>query len=222
MKSLDSTVTDLLALHQWGARFFIWITARSLVDNSAQSIGFWNDVGNITTNVLDGLTGNLTSRLFYGAGEIISVDNITLTADVTIRKLNISLSDKDDAVNNFIRGYNLRNAAVQVYIGFNSGTQPHTLIDEPSPFFVGYVDEAPIVTPQEGGVGQVTLICVSAARELTRGNPDVRSNASQKNRLSNDTFYKYVVEMGEREVVWGARKERSDKYRRNKKKKQNK
>jgi hypothetical protein len=70
--------------------------------------------------------------------------------------------------------------------------------------FVGYVDEATLETPAEGGEGSFTLKCVSTAQELTRYNPDLRSNESQLLRAPGDTFYADTATVGDLTIFWGS------------------
>ena len=56
--------------------------------------------------------------------------------------------------------------------------------------------------PAEGGEAKAVLTCVSHTVELTRSNPDVRSDESQKLR-DGDRFFRHAGSMASRKVYWG-------------------
>ncbi len=71
------------------------------------------------------------------------------------------------------------------------------------PRFIGFVDGVDIVTPAEGEEGSITLSCVSHTQEMTRSNPDTRSDASQRLRSATDDFFADTTVAGEWEIFWG-------------------
>lgn len=72
------------------------------------------------------------------------------------------------------------------------------------PRFVGTIDQAPVTTPKENDPsGDVTLTCTANTQELTRSNPDTRSDASQRLRSATDNFFADVVVVPTWDVNWG-------------------
>ena len=69
--------------------------------------------------------------------------------------------------------------------------------------FVGTIDEAPITTPKEGESGDVTLTCTSNTIELTRVNPETRSDAAQRLRAASDDFFVDAAVVGNWQQFWG-------------------
>jgi hypothetical protein len=121
---------------------------------------------------------------------------------MTVRQLDVGLSQIDEAVATVVRGCDVRQAPIQVYLGiFDPST--HRLVAPAFPLFVGPVDSMEIETPEEGGFGSVTLHCVSQIREMTRSNPDVRSGASQQARSGGDAFYDDTQNVGDWQIFWG-------------------
>jgi hypothetical protein len=49
----------------------------------------------------------------------------------------------------------------------------------------------------------VLLTCASHTQEILRSNPDTRSDASQRLRNSDDSFYKDTATVGDWELFWG-------------------
>jgi hypothetical protein len=203
MRALDSA--ELAAITQRGivARDFVWVTAKDFTTGDPFSAGFWSDAVPVTCDVVDGRTGVTQSRDFYGVGNAMDIGSIPLTADVTVRSVDIELPAIDAVVAILVRGYDVRNAPMQLYRGyFDPATR--VLLAAAKPRFVGYVDGSPIITPAEGGNGSVTLNCVSTTRELTRASTESRSFESQQARTGgSDAFYKDTAVVGDWILFWG-------------------
>lgn len=184
------------------ARDFLWIKARTLITAVPYSHGFWSGVGDVSAFVLDPETGLPQLRNFEGSGTLISVSDIPLVSNLTIQNVTITLSQLDPASEAIVRGYDLRQAGVEVYRGLYDVTT-RQLAAPAFCRFVGFVDEAPIETPEEGGVGSITLNCTSHLQEITRSNPDTRSDDSQRKRSATDNFFQDVAVVGDWEQFWG-------------------
>lgn len=201
MFSLDSAEITALQQPVIDSRNFVWITAKDRDTGLPQSFGFWSDGGPFTCNVRDALTNSTVSRTFAGGG-LVSVGSIPRATGIAVRRVEVDLSAIDATAETAFRTYSIRQAPIQIYRGlFTPGT--FNLVASAKPVFVGFVDEAPVITPAEGGAAKVTLRCVSHTVELTRKNPDVRSHESQQRRAPGDDFYKDVATVGEWEVPWG-------------------
>lgn len=202
MFSLDSAEITALQQPVIDARNFVWITARERESPfAAYNFGFWSDGGPFTGNVKDALTGSTVSRSFAGGG-LVSVGSIPRTSDLAVRRVEVVLSAIDSDAEAAFRTYSIRQAPIQIYRGlFTPGT--FNLVAPAKPAFLGFVDEAPVITPAEGGAARVTLRCVSHTVELTRKNPAVRSHESQQARAPGDDCYKDVGTVGDWEVPWG-------------------
>lgn len=202
MRFLDSAEIAAIQARTVVARDFLWITAKDRSTGNPSDYGFWNDHGTVTTSVVDGRTGATVSRDFYGVGMALNIGSIPLTADVTVRNVDIALPQIDDVAQLVVRGYDVRGAAIQLYRGyFDPAT--HSMVAAAKPRFVGYVDGAPIETPAEGGEGSITLNCVSTTRELTRISSESRSHESQISRAAGDAFYKDTGVVGDWVMFWG-------------------
>lgn len=202
MRDLDAAELVAIAARAVVARDLLWVTAKNRDTGADQSLGFWNDVMTVTASVKDGRTGSTVSRDFRGVGAALQVGKIPLTSDITIRSVDIDLPHIDSIVEQLVRTYDVRGAAMQLYRAyFDPATR--SMVATAKPRFVGYVDGAPIVTPKEGEEGTITLRCVSTTRELTRTNAEARSHESQLLRAAGDTFYKDVGVVGDWDIAWG-------------------
>lgn len=207
MRSVDGATSDYLqARAGLVARDFLWLEGRNRTTGATEAVGFWSDLDTVTVTVVSGQTGLQVARDYTGSGSLIAIDPIPLTADLTIPQVRIRLSPIDEAVEIAIRGYEPRQAVVEIHRGlFDLDTR--ALVAPPLPHFVGRVEKAPIATPAVGGEGGVELTVVGHINELTRTNPAKKSDESQRRR-ADDRFYRYASVVKNWPIYWGEEKAR--------------
>jgi hypothetical protein len=204
VRNISSQNLAAIRARQLVARDFLWFNARTLDTGAPFSYGFWSDAGDVSAQVLSPQTGLAVTRNFEGSGTLISISDVPLVASLTVQEVTIEMSQLDPAVELLVRGYDLRQAGVEIYRGLlNLSTR--VLMAPALCRFVGFVDGVEIVTPEEDGVGSISLSCVSHTQEMTRANADTRSDASQRRRSATDNFFQDVTTISEVEFFWGKR-----------------
>ncbi|NTG22050.1 hypothetical protein G6L00_16560 [Agrobacterium rhizogenes] len=202
MRAISAENNAALQARRLVARDFLWLKVKTLDTGAPFEYGFWNDVGNVSAQVLDPNTGVAVSRNFEGSGTLISVADIPLTSDLATQSVSIAMSQIDDGVANIVRGYELKQAGVELYRGmFNPDSRQ--MVAAAFSRFIGFVDVVTITTPKEGDAGSIELTCVSHAQELGRSNPDTRSHDSQVLRSATDNFYQDTTTVGDWQFFWG-------------------
>ncbi len=201
MRYLELAEIQAIAARTVVARDFLQVTVKHRITGAPVSIGFWSDAGLFTCDIVNGRTG-ATEEWTFNGGALTSIDDIPLLSDLSVRTVGVELSGVDDGVQQLVRDYDARNAPIQILRGYFS-PETHVLVAPAKARFIGFIDEAPIETPAEGGVSKITLSCASHTRELTRTNPDVRSHESQILRKPGDNFYRYAGVVGDWELFWG-------------------
>jgi hypothetical protein len=204
MKTLTDSETAAIAARSVKARNFLWLTVKDRTTGVPTSAGFWDDLGTISAKVADVLTGGEATRTFTGAGAMLGLEDVPLTADLSIKSVTIHLSQIDAAVASAVRGYDPRLGPIQIYRGLFNPTN-WSLVAAARCRFVGVVDSIDIVDPEDKGAGRITIKAVSQLRELTRSNPATGSDEDQKTRLSTDRFFRFAGAVSEWEVAWGQR-----------------
>jgi hypothetical protein len=117
----------------------------------------------------------------------------------------VTLSPINDAVENAVRGYDVKFAPIQIYrVLLDVATR--LVVGAGYPRFVGFVDGAPIIRGALGNDSSIVLNLVSQIRELTKSNPDVRSAESQQLRNASDNFYANTDDVGSWLIPWGQRR----------------
>jgi hypothetical protein len=176
-----------------------------LVTKGADSWGFTDFGEDVTLNVIDGETGLSVSRTYYGDNApIVSMDSMPLKIGLEVDTTQVVLSSLHTAVEDMVRGHDVRGATVQIHRAYLSRV---SMLPVAAPRIrrLGRLNGAPIDTPAAGGNGSVTLQVVSHTRELTRTNPAKRSDEQQRLR-SGDRFRRYSGTAGKWEIWWGEAK----------------
>lgn len=147
-------------------------------------------------------TGLAEPRNFEGSGTLISISDIPGVANLTVQTISVVMNQIDAAVENIVRGYDLKQGQVEVYRGLFSPLT-RQLVAPAVNRFIGFVDEIEIKIPKEGEEGSVTLTCASHSHEFTRYNPSTRSHEDQKKRDPDDDFFVDASTVSEWEFFWG-------------------
>jgi hypothetical protein len=202
MRDISAANWTALQQRQLMPRDFIWFVVRDRITGAPVTDGYWSDVGEISAQYIDPDTGGVGSRTWAGAGSLIQISDIPLVSNITVQNITVTLSQVADRVNNLVRGYDCKQGRVEVYRGLFD-PESRTMVAPAEPRFVGTIDEAPITTPRENESGDVTLTCTSNTSELTRTNPDTRSDASQRLRNAGDEFFVDAAVVGNWQQFWG-------------------
>lgn len=171
----------------------IWVEARNRSTGATETMGLWTglDAQDIT---IDG-----TARTYYGAGTVLSVEDIVSQAGTNVQYQQAGLNILTPEVEELIRGYDARQAPVEVHIRrLNAETNAVLSINR---VFRGFLDQAKETRSQttSGLVGEMA----SSARSLTRTIALYKSNASQQRAHSGDLFFQYAGVSGATNWWWG-------------------
>lgn len=202
MRALTAENYAALQERRLVARDFIWFIVRDRETGDAVTDGYWSGAGYITTQVIDPATGGVATRTFMGAGCLIQISDIPLVSNITVQNVTVGLNQVADHVNDLIRSYDCKQGTVQIWRGLFD-PDSRQLVSPAPPRFYGFIDLIEITTPTENSEGGVTLTCTSHTQEMTRYNPDTRSDASQRLRADNDNFYQDTATIGAAEFFWG-------------------
>ncbi|MDJ1632242.1 hypothetical protein [Rhizobium rhizogenes] len=201
-ENVDSATAAYLQARQGIIRRnFVWVEAKNRSTGGTETMGLWDGDEVVTVTVISGQTGLPVSRIYVGAGSLLTVNSIPLTTDLTVRTVNVSLSQISASVQQLVRGYDTRRAPIEIHRGlFNIST--NDLVAPPIPRFVGWINGNPINTPAIGQEGSIEVACVSHTRSLTFTNPAKRSDEYQQTR-SGDRFRRYTDVAGNWQIYWG-------------------
>jgi hypothetical protein len=200
MTLFDVATSSALASGAHKRRSMLYIRGKTALGVAA-NFGFWSGAGNITTNVTSAFDGATESRSYIGDGSIINIDQIMFSLGLEVGSLSVKMNHLHSSVSNMIRGNDIRNAVAEIHIAiFDKSTG--ALVYSPTPFWLGYVDGAPITTGQAGGSGDATIKLVGCNIDLARVNYLLKSDETQKQR-SGDRFRKWADSAGGIKIWWG-------------------
>ena len=177
------------------ARTLVWISARNRSTNAVETMGLWTGGDNET------ITIGGTPRLYYGAGNIVELPQITMQAGLSVRMHRLGLTSLTPEAELLLRGYDVRFAPVEIHRALYT-LDTRTLVEEPHSMQTGFVDEVDLGTPAVGGTATCTLGIATSARVLTQSLPLKRSDAAQQLR-SGDRMLRWNDVSGSVDVWWG-------------------
>lgn len=204
VRTLQSGTSTAIASRGWvGIRNFIWIRAREFDDNSNDDFFFTDHGYNITINAANARTGVVQSHNYIGDEKpIIGVESLEEKIGIGIVKKNIRLNILHSAVENMVRGHNIRNSQVQIHRGY-LGASDRKFVGNLEPRLYGYVESVNVVT---GGIGEESYVDIgvaSHAREFTRTSHAKWSHEYMQERSPGDTFLEWVNGTADVPVWWG-------------------
>jgi hypothetical protein len=205
MRSVDSaTAAAIQSRRGHIPRYFVWIEGKNRTSGALETMGLWNGEDTVEVTVVNPDTGLPVTRTYHAGGSLLNMDPIPAVSDLSVRTIQVGLSQINAAVQQAIRGYDPRLGKVQIHRGlFDLDTR--ALVANPVPLFDGQVNGAPIETPAAGEEGGIALDIVSHTRVLTRTNAAKRSDETQKLR-SGDRFRRYSGVAGQWDFFWGEEK----------------
>lgn len=191
-----ATVNALIGDGTLVARRLVWITARERATGNLASVGFWEGVDHATFTI-DG-----SARSYLGAGAILDMQDLVYRAGLMIQPLELRVSPLHPAILLAIREYDARRAPIQIHRALFDATT-RALIAPPHRIIKGFVEDATIPTPPDGGdIGAVTLSLVPATYALTLPLPMYKSDATQRRR-GGDRARRYIDLTGQVTCLWG-------------------
>ena len=202
MRSLDPAVAARRAARvSTHVEVLVWVSAKNRSTGAVETLGLWTGADHETFTI------GGQSRVYYGAGNVLDVPDIEAGVGLEVRTYQIGLSAISPEVEVLLRGYDPRQAPVEIHRA--EYDDAGTLLAAPERIFKGWVDGTPIITPAVGGVAAASLSIVSNARMLTRYAGVTKSDEVQQQR-SGDRFRRYGSIAAEAEVVWGAHKHKPE------------
>lgn len=205
MRPISTENQAALAARTLVARDFLWFVARNRITGAPESVGFWSDLENVTAFVLNPDTLTPVSRSYYGAGGLISIDDIPAVSVIQVQDVHIRMSQLDEMVDNAFRLYDIKQARVEIHRGLFDPIS-HDLVAPAIVRFVGFVNLVEVHTGAENEDGYVDITCVSHTQELVRSNPATRGHEDQLQRAPGDNFFIDAAVVPEWDLEWGETK----------------
>lgn len=155
--------------------------------------GYWSDVYNATFSEFPGVE-------FTGSASLISVSPISQVVADQVQTVTITLSGLATDVLATMLTLNLHQGTVEIVKAlFDPSTRALVTL---ATVFRGLIDRDEL--SEDEGTSQISVTCVSRARELDRSTYRTRSFSDQIRDYSGDRFFEYAKKTGVTKISWGA------------------
>lgn len=136
----------------------------------------------------------IDGQTYLGAGNLISISGIDEVNDLSAKAATISLNGIASSIVSLALTEPYQRRQCRILWGV-------TNVDDYVEVFGGYMNTMAI--EDSGETSNITLTVESKLIELNR--PRVRryTHESQKSRYPTDTFFSYVADLQDKEIVWG-------------------
>lgn len=177
----------------------LWIEAKNRETGVTETLGLWTG-----SEDRQFLFGSVT-RLYHGAGTVLGVDDLVSRVGVGVQMQSARLGLLAPEVEDLIRGYDARQAPVEIHIA-RFDPENHGLLDV-TRVFKGWLDHATVSDGAKGGNASLVARLASSARSLTRRVPLRRSDTAQQAAHPGDAFLRYADVSGAVSVWWGMKRQ---------------
>jgi hypothetical protein len=183
-------------------RRLVYMTGKSFADGSATSVAFWTGYDEQTFNIESPDDDSTIVRAYVG-GVDLQTGSIPLVSDLTIQTISISFNALHPAVQNFVRGSDIRLGKVQIHDVVLDAKSRNQVAVAPL-VFLGEIDGSPIDLPGvNDGEAAVTIRATSdVISMLSRTNP-AKSSFQEQFLRDADEFGKYAATVSTWQVAWG-------------------
>jgi len=153
-------------------------------DFDTAPVRFWTGYGDRT---IDGET-------YLGAGSLIGISGLEEISDLSAKSATISLSGVPSELVSLALQEPYQNRGCRILFGV-------TDVSDFVEVFGGFMDTMNI--EDSGDTSTITLTVESKLVQLERAKERRYTHESQQSRYSGDTFFSYVSDLQDKEVVWG-------------------
>ena len=148
------------------------------------SFNVWSGYGNRTIN----------SLTYIGAGDLLKIEGLDEVGDMAATSATVSLNGVDSNIVSAALSEPYQGRPAAIYFGVAS-------VSDVVEVFSGFMD---VMTIQDtGDTSVISLTIESKLVALDRVQGRRYTSESQKARYPDDTFFDYVAELSDKEVLWG-------------------
>lgn len=153
------------------------------------NLNMWSGIGDLTVDSVD----------YVGAGNLLSVSDVSESTEVRANGVRLSLSGVSSALITKARDEDYQGRELKILLGAMDAS--NSVIDDPVVMFSGFMDT---MTINDGG--ETAVISVTAENRLIEFEKTrVRRYTAEDQKIDypNDKGLEFVAEMAEKEIVWG-------------------
>ena len=133
------------------------------------------------------------TNTYTGSGDLLSISGLEEVADLSAKSITIGLSAISSSIVSLALQEPYQNRECTVYLGINDLA--------PLEIFSGYMNTMNIT--DEGETSSIQLTVDSKLVRLERASNWRYTNENHQARYDGDTFFSYVTDLQDKQVVWG-------------------
>ena len=160
----------------------------------------WDESGYAAENAIRLWTGygykTIASNTYTGSGNVMSISGFEEVADLAAKNITITLNGVDSSLVSLALSEPYQRRLCRVYFG----TDDTTAIE----VFTGFMNTMSI--EDSGETSTITLTVESKLVALERASNRRYTHENHVARHSGDTFFSYVADMQDKDIVWGREK----------------
>ena len=153
------------------------------------NLNMWSGIGDLTVDSVD----------YVGAGNLLSVSDVSESTEVRANGVRLSLSGVSSALITKARDEDYQGRELKILLGAMDAS--NSVIADPVVMFSGFMDTMTI-----NDAGETAVISVTAENRLIEFEKTrVRRYTAEDQKIDypNDKGLEFVAEMAEKEIVWG-------------------
>lgn len=158
------------------------------MDFDSDTLAIWTGIGTKTLNI------NGTNVDFTGAQSLLSIGGVEEVADLSAKKVSLSLDGLDSNVLSIGLAEKYQRRPITIFFGEDSVSDYITT-------FRGKIDT--IKFQDDGQVSSVELTAENDLIEVEKASRWRYTQESHKSRYSNDSFFSYVQAIQDVQIPWG-------------------
>lgn len=139
---------------------------------------------------------DIGDHTYTGAGNLLSISGLEEVADLSAKSITIGLSAISSSIVSLALAEPYQNRECIVYLVINDL--------DPLEVFTGYMNTMQI--SDEGETSSIQLTVDSKLVRLERASNWRYTNENHQSRNPNDTFFSFVTDLQDKQIVWGREK----------------
>ena len=160
----------------------------------------WDEVGYTAENAIRLWTGygdkTIATNTYTGSGNVMAISGLEEVADLAAKNITITLNGIDSELVSIALQEPYQRRLLRVYFG----TDDTTTVE----IFSGFMNTMSI--EDSGETSTITLTVESKLVALERASNRRYTQENHQARNSGDTFFSFVTELQDRDVIWGREK----------------
>jgi len=160
------------------------------MDFDSAPVRFWTGYGDRT----------IGGETYLGTGNLLSIGGLEEVNDLSAKRITLQLSGVPASLVSLALQEPYQNRDCKIYFGANDITDP-TEVFSVIEVFSGLMD---VMTIEDSGdTSTISLTVESKLVRLEKASNWRYTQGSHQSRYSSDTFFAYVADLQDRDIVWG-------------------